>query len=769
MLQILIDNGDGLGYKDYSSLMCYVDGASIKRSLNRPSSFQFTLLLVDDYVMPTISSLVSVLDGTGNPLFKGCVYSKPLYKEYGAGLDGRLRSATFIAYTPDIMLRSSPCRYEIASFNISEEQAWNKLLAACTGSNCVASMLGQDVGCARFVVNAGSSWSDAADVLAATSLSTYRWQDDQLLIVPYGQASHTATQYIAEFKSDSPFIDKSPRIATDVLVVGQIEPASYVHDVFQGDGATAVFALSQKRFVEGKNQRTSFLDMFLGEVVDSGNWIVDDPGSYLVLSQYGIGCAGGTGKDAGSVVALRTSLELGGSFVLEADGVNVSAGSSGQILGLYVNTVSSGNCFAGFQVNTVGGVTSIQALINGHSSGSSIALDPKRFYVCRIHVRTLEVQRVNQSYVGVLPERAEVYGGTDEAASGTVILEIMDETSGGSSSPITLFSGSVAAIPVCCVLGLYNNINLTCSVKGTGFVRLAPMQVSVKKPGESTFTEQMSGSVTSGASCYMTTSNELAFYPGSIPPSNALIKVVYRAQQRAIAHVATGLSGESLITDSVYACVITHPYTATSVDCANAAEAMLACLRKQSTFMSGKCSTTSDSLDGLDVWPGDFLLFSAASDKTERRGLVESTRLSIKGTNPQEVLLQAFFTDKWTIVSGMAASASIPTGVRIPQGGKNNESSGLNLSSLVVVSVSANTVDICTGVNPPAGGGYEIRSRDGTFGIDNNSDLILRASVQNISIPRQQGTHAYYIRMYDGSTPPIYSAFSVSLFVGLPM
>ena len=73
------------------------------------------------------------------------------------------------------------------------------------------------------------------------------------------------------------------------------------------------------------------------------------------------------------------------------------------------------------------------------------------------------------------------------------------------------------------------------------------------------------------------------------------------------------------------------------------------------------------------------------------------------------------------------------------------------------------------GTAPPAGGGFEVRRRDWDFGLGVDQDLVLRSPVRNFSIPREGQVEQYYVRMYDGSAPPVYSRFSSAVFTNLPV
>ncbi len=88
---------------------------------------------------------------------------------------------------------------------------------------------------------------------------------------------------------------------------------------------------------------------------------------------------------------------------------------------------------------------------------------------------------------------------------------------------------------------------------------------------------------------------------------------------------------------------------------------------------------------------------------------------------------------------------------------------------LAVTSVTSSQINVSANVTPPTGGGFEVRRRDWSFGPGTNSDLVLRSPVPNFIIPREAVMEQYYIRMYDGSTPPNYSRFSAAVFVNLPL
>ena len=48
-------------------------------------------------------------------------------------------------------------------------------------------------------------------------------------------------------------------------------------------------------------------------------------------------------------------------------------------------------------------------------------------------------------------------------------------------------------------------------------------------------------------------------------------------------------------------------------------------------------------------------------------------------------------------------------------------------------------------------------------------ELVMRSSQPNMTFSRVTANDRFYIRMYDGATPPNYSEFSTALFINLPL
>ena len=92
-----------------------------------------------------------------------------------------------------------------------------------------------------------------------------------------------------------------------------------------------------------------------------------------------------------------------------------------------------------------------------------------------------------------------------------------------------------------------------------------------------------------------------------------------------------------------------------------------------------------------------------------------------------------------------------------------------NLAGLTVTALNGSSVTVNTGIAPPAGGGFEIRLRDFAFMPGEDPTLVMRGAQPNLTCLRVSASDRFYIRMYDGSTPPNYSEFSTALFINLPL
>ena len=97
---------------------------------------------------------------------------------------------------------------------------------------------------------AGKSWSKNVGALANAARACYRVVNDALLFENIGDQVHTLAESDGSFNRDA-FKGERTRLAVnDVTVCGKEEPQAYVTEIFEGDGITSVYQLSEVPLME---------------------------------------------------------------------------------------------------------------------------------------------------------------------------------------------------------------------------------------------------------------------------------------------------------------------------------------------------------------------------------------------------------------------------------------------------------------------------------------------------------------------------------------
>ena len=141
---------------------------------------------------------------------------------------------------------------------------------------------------------------------------------------------------------------------------------------------------------------------------------------------------------------------------------------------------------------------------------------------------------------------------------------------------------------------------------------------------------------------------------------------------------------------------------------------------------------------------------------------------------PELLTYRIAFANDWAEGLGLTLSEAIPADALLPKTALSSATTPgnnvvANLQQLELISATGTALRMDAGAVPPTGGGFEVRRRDGDFGPTVDQDLVLRSPVRSFSIPREAQVERYYVRMYDGSMPPLYSRFSSAVFTDLPV
>jgi hypothetical protein len=772
-LKVTIDNLDGNGAVDYSQAVVAATKFAIERQLNQPSLCSFTVApSVVNLPTPARNGRLIVADDSGTILFTGYVATEPALELIGQSDAGTAYQAQVSAVSDEILLDQQPLPQSQAGVS----QSTNQLLQALNARLGVAGIsfaLGAANGTiGEFVPDVAQSWSKNAGALASMARSAYRIVDGIVTMAPVGSVVHTLSEANGTLNLSQLEASMVKTLANDVTVCGENEPSAYVTEFFEGDGTTVLFDLTEEPYFPPTSKIKPLIDLFQEPTINTQIWQVNASAPRFSLTAGGLTCTGGDGIDGDSNVCTVNQLEIGGSLVLEAGGVQLGSVTQGVINGLYDGIINVANCVAGFQVSETNGATAIAPLINGVVSGSTFAPTAGHMYTLRLRISCNEMQRVLQAYNSIDNTGAHTYGGTYLSSGGNVVLEVQDTTNGVAAAPVVIYSGSISNAPAAMTVGIINSSNLQCSIASFEISQQGPVWVVSTPPGGGPIVRRM-GTTAQGADCKIERTGKLRFYPPSTPQSGELIAISYRTTLRAVARLANTQSialesnNGQLPGTAAWIGTVTSPAARSSIDCENAASALLDLATNRAAAWKGKYTAWDMEVQG-DIWPGDVLAITSTSANMTANVVVRTVQIEPACTSPGLVKYVVSFANDWADALAIKTSTTVPANVWLP---KQPETAPplANLASLSITSVSGSAIQVSANATPPTGGGFEVRRRDWAFGPGTNSDLVLRSPVANFSIPREAVMEQYYIRMYDGSTPPNYSRFSSAVFVNVAL
>jgi hypothetical protein len=770
-VKVTIDNLDGAGAVDYSGAICSGGPVKIARSLNAPSVCSGMLDVSDaGLAVPARRGRVVVTATNGTVLFTGYVATEPEAVYAGTGFRGPVYRYAFSAVSDEWLLDKQAVPLSGAGL----AQSGGQLLKVLTNRvdaglfSTAGVMDGLSVGV--FEPAQTESWSANAGGVASATYAAYRVLNGTVSLQPAGTVTHVlsdgdGTLQVAALKTSS-----VKELANDVTVSGEMEPAAYVTETFAGDGATTVFQLSQDPYRPKKTANSSqFLtDSFNESTIDGQIWQVTDPGSHLGLSAAGLTMTGGNGLDEQTTLEAIDTVELGGSLVIEAGSLQLGGASAGVVCGLYSGATLSANCFVGYNVRQSGGATVVVPFLNGAEVGTVFTLLQGHIYTLRIRLHCVEIQRVLQTYYAMVDGAVQAFGGGIVAAPMSVVFELEDLGASSNTPATVLYDGSVVSSPASCNFVAVNSVQLIgsmgyCRVTQTG----SAWVVSILPGGVKT--TRLIGVAGEGVDCTVSTTGKVTFFAGRAPIAGELVTVTYRVQQRAVARledaasVATEAAGGMPGTAQWLGKALKPP-ARSSMDCESAALAVLSFSASRAAAAAG----TYEAVNPADVWPGDVLAVESGGNTMSV--VVRRVEIADEMASPELLTYRITFANDWAEGLGLTLSEAIAADALLPQTALNAPGNVLaNLQQLQVVSATGTALQVDAGTAPPAGGGFEVRRRDGDFGPGVDQDLVLRSPVRTFSIPREGQVEHYYVRMYDASTPPVYSRFSSAVFTDLPV
>jgi hypothetical protein len=248
--------------------------------------------------------------------------------------------------------------------------------------------------------------------------------------------------------------------------------------------------------------------------------------------------------------------------------------------------------------------------------------------------------------------------------------------------------------------------------------------------------------------------------------------VTYRVAAPSVARFANSTivtpGGTGIPAVSQWVGRVVRPPARSSSDCENACQALLGFSSNPAATWQGSYSFRNLQ-NQSDIWPGDALNFGSTVSGLNANVIVRKVTIESTSSLPEVLNYVVEFANDWAETIAMELTQSISPDVYLPQEPEtaaNNYSA--NLNALQAVSISATSIAVNAGVTPPNGGGFEVRSWDYAFGAPEGEGLVLRSPVPTFTIPRSADQEQFFIRMYDASTPPLYSRISSAIFTNAP-
>jgi hypothetical protein len=768
-MHLTIDN------HDYTAALDSSNRVTIERALNAPSICRLSLALPQDGSLAAPSRLQSldVSGDDGTVFFTGYIAAAPVPEYAGFAMQGARYRLGVYAVSDEMLLDLALAS---TSQGASGTTAGTLLgtLATHTGNSAFDSSgltLNAPVG--HFATEAGAPFSKSAGQVANQTRAVYRAQAGKLTLDTIPAAVYPLSENDGSLTLANLSFSSSARrnFANDITVCGDHEPAAYVTEVFEGDGATASFDLSESPWFPPASKCVSISESFTGPAIDPRVWS-NTSTAYFGLGASGLAMCGGSGIDGQTQLIWIDPIEMAGTLLLEAQGVSLAKTSTGLLAGFFDGDGSISSCVLGFQATAQQGTgaVSLQPIVAGCAAGAGFAINPANQYTLRIRVHSPEQQRTGAIFLSFGDSGPVSTGGRLVASPAKLQFEIQEFINGVACMPVTLYDGMLANLASSCIVVAASSLNLHGSMRAFSLTSLGSAWVASTPKNGAPMTRRL-GSATESAECSVSRSGRLTFYTGFAPAAGEQITVSYRTIARSVGRAVNAASQQALAALGSPATAswigsVSNPACRTSVDCRNAAAALAQSASSSSALWSGLWRGTNHDLS-TDIWPGDALALDAPSCGLNAELVVRSVKVSYLSSVPDVFAYEIAFANDWAEDLAIHTSESVPADAWLPAPAATNYAP--NLNGMTVTSINSNNVTINTGATAPLGGGFEIRSRDYAFMMGEDPGLVMRGSQPNMTFTRQTAADRFYVRMFDGADPPNYSEFSAVAIFHTPL
>ena len=762
--------------QDYTAALDAARPLTIERKLNEPSLCQLWLSLPTNgsLVMPVRNQSMAVTGDDGTYYFTGYIAVSPLPEYAGHAMEGPRYRIAIQALSDELLLDQLLMPPSTGATGESAGALMTALVTHAGGSGLSTQGLSLNTAVGNFSPDKGAPWSKSAGQVASMARASYRAINGALTASSVPGAVHPLNETDGSLNLAALAFTASDKraLANDVTVCGESEPVAYVTEYFLGDGVTTQFYLTADPYFPASSKSTIIHELFNEAQINQCVWGVTGGAGYLSLGASGLTMNGGNGIDGETLLTWIDPVEMGGTLLLEAVGVTLAAGSTVELAGFFVGTDKQTTCTAGFQATAQPGTgtVTLQPLIQGSPVGTAYVINPAYQYTLRVRVHCAENERELAIYHSFGDSGPITSGGQLNAAPGNVQMEIQELVNGVGGMPVTLYDGTMAGLPAACNVVAASSISLTGTMRALNLTNLGSGWVVSTPPNGGAYTRRV-GSTAEAAECHLERTGRAVFYNGYTPVAGEQIAVSYRTVGRAVGRAVNAANQQALAsagmpTEAAWIGSVTNPPARSSADCRNAALVMEQAAASVSALWSGTYKGNRSSFTS-DVWPGDALLLNAPSTNLDAQVVVRTVTVSYKASHPDLVEYAIAFANDWADDLAIKTSATVPANTWLPA--PIAPTVLANLNNLTVTTLNGTKVAINAGVTPPTGGGFEIRLRDFAFMAGEDPSLVMRSTQPTMTLLRIAANDRFFIRMFDGSTPPNYSEFSTALFINLPL
>jgi hypothetical protein len=762
--------------QDYTAALDAARPLTIERKLNEPSLCQLWLSLPTNgnLATPLRNQSMAVTGDDGTYYFTGYMAVSPLPEYAGYAMEGPRYRIAIQALSDELLLDQLLMPPSTGATGESAGALMTALVTHAGGTGLSTQALSLNTAVSNFAPDKGAPWSKSAGQVASMARASYRAINGALTASSVPGTVHPLNETDGSLNLATLAFTASVKraLANDVTVCGESEPVAYVTEYFLGDGVTTQFYLTADPYFPATSRSTIIHELFNEAQINQCVWGVTGGAGYLSLGAGGLAMNGGNGIDGETLLTWIDPVEMGGTLLLEAVGVTLAPGSTGALAGFFVGTDRQATCTAGFQATAqpgTGAVT-LQPLIEGSRVGTSYAINPAYQYTLRVRVHCPENERELAIYRSFGDSGQITSGGQLNAAPGNIQMEIQQFVNGVRGTPVTLYDGAIAGLPAACNVVAASSINLIGTMRALNLTNLGSGWVVSTPPNGGAYTRRV-GTTAEAAECHLERTGRVVFYTGYTPVAGEQIAVSYRTVGRAVGCAVNTASQQALAsagmpTEATWIGSVTSPAARSSADCRNAALVIEQAAAGVSALWSGTYKGNRSSF-ASDVWPGDALQLNAPSTNLDAQVVVRTVTVSYKASYPDLVEYAIAFANDWADDLAIKTSATVPANTWLPA--PIAPTVLANLNGLTVTTLNGTTVAINAGATPPTGGGFEVRLRDFDFMPGEDPSLVMRSTQPTMTFSRITANDRFYIRMFDGSTPPNYSEFSTALFINLPL